>query len=130
MNRPLIKKYIAEGVLLFVALALGVFASFCFRLWVVGELDTDQFQQIIDLLPKDWRKFATVDFDWLVSYLGRTSLTLNGPMLISLVCCVCSNACANSSLSTTCHCAALCFEQTQSTNYSSMSTTLYHGRCD
>ncbi len=86
MNRPLMKKYIAEGLLLFVGLALGVFAFCWFRVWIVGELDTAQFRQIIDLLPKDWRKFATVDFDWLVSYLGRTSLTLNEPMLISLIC--------------------------------------------
>ncbi|MCP4777112.1 MAG: ABC transporter permease subunit, partial [Planctomycetaceae bacterium] len=86
MNRPLLKKYVAEGLLLFVGLALGVFAFCWFRVWIVGELDTAQFRQIIDLLPKDWRKFATVDFDWLVSYLGRTSLTLNEPMLISLVC--------------------------------------------
>ncbi|MFT7633440.1 MAG: ABC-2 type transport system permease protein [Mariniblastus sp.] len=83
---PLIRKYIAEGWLLFVGLALGVFVFTWFRVWIVGELDTAQFRQIIDLLPKDWRKFATVDFDWLVSYLGRTSLTLDEPMLITMVC--------------------------------------------
>ena len=59
---------------------------FCFfRVRVVGKLDTSQFQQIMDLLPKDWRKFASVDFDWLVSYLGRTSFTLDEPMLVLLV---------------------------------------------
>lgn len=85
-NSPLRKKYVAESWLLFVGLAVGVFIFSWFRVWIVGELDTAQFRQIIDLLPKDWRKFATVDFDWLVSYLGRTTLTLNEPMLISLVC--------------------------------------------
>ena len=65
---------------------LGVFIFCWFRVWIVGELDTGQFRQIIDLLPKDWRKFASVDFDWLVSYLGRTSLTLDEPMLVTLVC--------------------------------------------
>ena len=85
MNRALRKKYLTESCLLWVALAMGVF-SFCwFRVWVVGELDTAQFRQIIDLLPKDWRKFSPVDFDWLVSYLGRTSLTLDEPMLVMLV---------------------------------------------
>lgn len=86
MNRPLVKKYLAEGILLLVGLAIGIFMFSWFRVWIVGELDTAQFRQIIDLLPKDWRKFASVDFDWLVSYLGRTSLTLDEPMLISLVC--------------------------------------------
>lgn len=85
MSRPLWKKYLAEGSLLLIGLAIGVFSFSWFRVWIVGELDTAQFRQIIDLLPKDWRKFATVDFDWLVSYLGRTSLTLDEPMLISLV---------------------------------------------
>lgn len=86
MSMPLCKKYISEGLLLFVGLAIGVFVFCWFRVWIVGELDTAQFRQIIDLLPKDWRKFASVDFDWLVSYLGRTSLALDEPMLISLVC--------------------------------------------
>lgn len=85
MNGPLNRKYWSEGWLLFVACAVGV-VSFCwFRTWVVGELDTSQFRQIIDLLPKDWRKFASVDFDWLVSYLGRTALALDEPMLILFV---------------------------------------------
>jgi len=83
---PLFKKYLAEGWLLFAGLAIGVIIFSWFRVWIVGELDTAQFRQIIDLLPKDWRKFATVDFDWLVSYLGRTSLTLDEPMLVTLVC--------------------------------------------
>jgi ABC-2 type transport system permease protein len=60
--------------------------TFCwFRVWIVGELDSSQFRQIVDLLPKDWRKFSTVDFDWLVSYLGRTALCLDEPLLCLLV---------------------------------------------
>lgn len=85
-RKALWKKYVAEGLLLFVGISIGVFIFSWFRVWVVGELDTAQFRQIIDLLPEDWRKFASVDFDWLVSYLGRTSLTLDEPMLITLVC--------------------------------------------
>lgn len=86
MNHPLWKKYLAESMLVLIGLSLGVLAFCWFRVWIVGELDTAQFRQIIDLLPKDWRKFASVDFDWLVSYLGRTSTTLDEPMLVSLVC--------------------------------------------
>ena len=85
LNFSLLRKYVNESMLLFVGLVLGVL-SFCyFRVRVVGKLDTAQFQQIMDLLPKDWRKFAEVDFDWLVSYLGRTSFTLDEPMLVLLV---------------------------------------------
>ena len=85
MNGVLRTKYWIESWLLFVSLALGVVIFCWFRVWIVGELDTAQFRQIIDLLPKDWRKFSPVNFDWLVSYLGRTSLTLDEPMLIMLV---------------------------------------------
>jgi len=85
INAALLRKYVNESTLLFVGLVLGVL-SFCyFRVRVVGKLDTAQFQQIMDLLPKDWRKFSSVDFDWLVSYLGRTSFTLDEPMLVLLV---------------------------------------------
>ena len=85
LNFSLLRKYVNESTLLFVGLVLGVL-SFCyFRVRVVGKLDTAQFQQIMDLLPKDWRKFSSVDFDWLVSYLGRTSFTLDEPMLVLLV---------------------------------------------
>lgn len=85
MNKALRHKYLFDAAILFVMCALGVF-SFCwFRTWIVGELDTAQFKQIIDLLPNDWRKFATVDFDWLVSYLGRTALTLDEPMLVMFI---------------------------------------------
>ena len=80
------RKYFAESWLLWLAIAIGI-AIFCWvRVRVVGKLDTSQFRQIVDLLPKDWRKFSSVDFDWLVSYLGRTALTLDEPMLLLLIC--------------------------------------------
>lgn len=85
MIRALGRKYLAESWLMLAAIAFGVVLFCWFRVWIVGELDTAQFRQIIDLLPKDWRKFASVDFDWLVSYLGRTSLTLDEPMLVMFI---------------------------------------------
>ncbi|MDB2687007.1 ABC transporter permease [Mariniblastus sp.] len=85
MNRPLLKKYLNESWMLFIAIAIGLFAFGWFRVTVVCELDTGKFRQIIDLLPSDWRKFASVDFDWLVSYLGRTSTGFEEPMLIFLM---------------------------------------------
>ena len=65
MKNPLWKKYLSESWLLFVAIAIGLFAFGWFRVTVVCELDTSKFRQIIDLLPSDWRQFASVDFDWL-----------------------------------------------------------------
>lgn len=85
MNRALLNKFIRESLLLWIALAGGLFAFAWFRVWVVGEVDTARFKQILELLPKDWRRFATVDFDWITSYLGRTSLTLDEPMIMLLI---------------------------------------------
>lgn len=85
LNGALRRKYFSESWLLWLAIAIGI-AIFCWvRVHVVGEFDTSQFKQIVDLLPKDWRKFSSVDFDWLVSYLGRTALTLDEPMLLMLI---------------------------------------------
>lgn len=85
INRALCKKYFTESILLLVACAAALFAFSWFRVWIVGELDTARFKQIVDMLPEDWRKFSSVDFDWLVSYLGRTSLTLDEPMLLMVI---------------------------------------------
>ena len=78
-------KFVRESTLLWIALAIGLFAFAWFRVWVVGEVDTARFKQILELLPKDWRRFAAVDFDWITSYLGRTSLTLDEPMIMMLI---------------------------------------------
>jgi ABC-2 type transport system permease protein len=60
---------------------------FCyFRVWVVGLVDAGRFRQLIDLLPEDWERFSPVDFDWVVSFVGRTSMTLDEPLLVLLVC--------------------------------------------
>jgi ABC-2 type transport system permease protein len=85
LRKALRRKYFSESWLLWSAIAVGI-SIFCWvRVRVVGEFDTSQFRQIVDLLPKDWRKFSSVDFDWLVSYLGRTALTLDEPMLLMLI---------------------------------------------
>ncbi len=85
INRALCKKYFTEASLLLIACGVALFAFSWFRVWIVGELDTARFKQIVDMLPEDWRKFSSVDFEWLVSYLGRTALTLEEPMLLMIM---------------------------------------------
>ncbi len=85
LNGSLFRKNIQESVLLFAGCAALVAAFSFFRVWVVGRIDSGRFRQIIDLLPKDWERFSSVDFDWIVSYLGRTATTLDEPMLVLLV---------------------------------------------
>ncbi len=84
-NWGLIRKTIHEGAILWLSCALGLFAFAWFRVWVVGKIDSQRFKQIIELLPKEWERFSAVEFDWLISYIGRTSLTLEEPMVILLI---------------------------------------------
>lgn len=85
MNRALWRKNLHDSLLLFLGLAVAVISFAWFRVKIVGKLDTGRFKQIIDLLPDDWQRFASVEFDWMVSYLGRTATTLDEPLLILLV---------------------------------------------
>ncbi len=85
MNRALWKKNFSESALLFLALAIGVAAFAWFRVHVVGELDTSTFQKIIGLLPKKLLNYTSVGADWLITYDGRTALTLDEPFLLMMI---------------------------------------------
>jgi ABC-2 type transport system permease protein len=85
MSKAIYRKYIRESALLWCGLAAGLFFFSWFRVWVVSEISATHFRQILELLPKDWRQFSPVDFDWLVSYVGRTAMTLDEPMIGLLI---------------------------------------------
>lgn len=85
INRGLLRKNLQESALLMLGCGCLVAAFSFFRVWVVGRIDTGRFRQIIELLPKDWERFSSVDFEWIVSYLGRTAMTLEEPMLMMLI---------------------------------------------
>lgn len=85
MNKALWKKCVAESWILFVALALGTAAFSWFRVHVVGEVDTSSFQKILALLPEEWLRFTSVDVEWLISYVGRTAMTLDEPFLVMMI---------------------------------------------
>ncbi|MGI9515576.1 MAG: ABC transporter permease subunit [Pirellulaceae bacterium] len=85
MNKALWKKCLSESAILFVAIALGTAAFAWFRVHVVGEVDTTSFQKILDLLPQEWLNFTSVDVEWLISYVGRTAMTLDEPFLVMMI---------------------------------------------
>ncbi len=85
MNGTLIRKAIREGLPVFLACAAGL-VSFCiFRVWIVGRLDSARFKQIVDLLPREWDRYSSVDFGWMISYLGRVVMTFDEPMVVMLI---------------------------------------------
>jgi ABC-2 type transport system permease protein len=41
---------------------------------MVIRLATDRFRAILEMLPRDWKRFFSVDLEWLITYPGRISL--------------------------------------------------------
>jgi ABC-2 type transport system permease protein len=82
MNRALLKKSIHDAKWLLLASAAAIFAFCWIRVWIVSRLDTGRFKAILDLLPGDWKRFSPVDFDWLITYTGRISLTFDEPIVV------------------------------------------------
>ncbi len=74
MNRSLLKKNVRESRWLLLACAAAIFAFCWLRVWMVSRLATDRFRAILEMLPSDWRKFLSVDLEWLITYPGRISL--------------------------------------------------------
>ena len=85
MNFAIWKKNIADARLLLLALALYVIAFSWARVYIVSELDTSQFRQILELLPDSFKSFTPVDFEWLISYTGRIAFNFDEPMLVGAI---------------------------------------------
>lgn len=85
MSRALVKKCLRESRWLFCGCFLAIFGFCWLRVWMVSRLDTSRFKAIIDLLPGDWKKFSSVDMDWLITYSGRISLAFDEPIVVFCV---------------------------------------------
>ncbi|MBB3208660.1 ABC-2 type transport system permease protein [Rhodopirellula rubra] len=81
IDRMMVRKNIGQSSLLFVFLAIALFAFGWVRVWVVKLLDMGQFQTIIEQF-RDYEKFAPVSFDALFTYTGRVGMTFDEPMVI------------------------------------------------
>ena len=85
MNYAIWKKNFNDARLLLLALALYVIIFSWARVYIVSELDTSQFRQILDLLPDSLKSFTPVDFEWLISYTGRIAFNFDEPMLVGAI---------------------------------------------
>lgn len=85
MNRSLLKKNVRECQWLLLACAAAIFAFCWLRVWMVGRLATDRFRAILEMLPNDWRRFLSVDLEWLITYPGRISLAYQELIVILCV---------------------------------------------
>lgn len=74
MKYPLLTKNLRESRWLLLGCAAAVFVFCWLRVWIVSRLATDRFRAILEMLPGDWRRFLSVDLEWLITYAGRISL--------------------------------------------------------
>lgn len=82
LNRALIKKNLDESKWLLLSCFLAVIVICAVRLWIVSQIETSNFKQIIEWLPGDLEKFSAVPFSWIVTYPGRIALTYQEPIII------------------------------------------------
>jgi ABC-2 type transport system permease protein len=83
--RQLLSKSVRESRWLFLGCFAATFAFCWLRVWIVSRLSTERFRAILELLPGDWRKFLTIDFEWLITYPGRISLAYQELIVILCV---------------------------------------------
>lgn len=82
IHLALLRKNVRDSALLWGGCAIALFAISWIRVWFVSRVEMSRFQQIIELLPNDWRRFSSVDFEWLITYTGRISLVFDEPGIV------------------------------------------------
>lgn len=81
IHRVLVRTYIGQSMLLFLACGAALFAFAWVRIWVVSLLDMGQFQTIVEQF-REFEKFSPIEFDALLTYSGRVAMTFDEPIVI------------------------------------------------
>lgn len=81
IHHVLVRKYVGQSILLFLACGAALFAFAWVRVWVVSLLDMGQFQTILEQF-REFEKFAPIEFDALFTYSGRVGMTYDEPIVI------------------------------------------------
>ena len=84
MIRLLLKKYINESMLLWLACAV-MLVLFCWvRVWIVCQFELQRFESFLEQL-KPFEKFSPVPLAQLLTYAGSLAMTFDEPVLILCV---------------------------------------------
>jgi ABC-2 type transport system permease protein len=84
MHRILLRFYLHQSWLLFIALALLLFFFAWVRVWANSLFDMEQFRTIIEQF-RQFERFAPVEFESLFTYVGRVGMTYDEPVVILCV---------------------------------------------
>ncbi|QDV70641.1 ABC-2 family transporter protein [Rosistilla carotiformis] len=81
MTRVLIRKYVGEAILLWLACALALVSFNVLRVWLVSQMEMDRFKAIIEQF-REYERFSPIPFDQLFSYVGRIGMTFDEPIVV------------------------------------------------
>ena len=81
IDRVLVRKYVDASTFLFFGLAIALFAFAWVRVWVVSLLDMSQFSTVLDQF-REFERFAPIEFDSILTYVGRVGMTYDEPVVI------------------------------------------------
>ncbi len=81
MIRLLLKKYINESMLLWLACAVMLVMFSWVRVWIVCQFELQRFESFLDQL-KPFEKFSPVPLAQLLTYAGSLAMTFDEPVLI------------------------------------------------
>lgn len=81
MIRLLLKKYINESLLLWLACAVMLVVFSWVRVWIVCQFELQRFEAFLDQL-KPFEKFSPVPLSQLLTYAGSLAMTFDEPVLI------------------------------------------------
>lgn len=84
MTRLLIKKFIRESRLLFLACCVLVTAFCASRVWIIAQFDLASFEPLLAQL-KRFERFMPVPLDQVLTYEGSIALTLSEPILMMAI---------------------------------------------
>lgn len=81
VNRVLLRTYIGQAWLLWIACALALFSFAWVRVWVSSLVDMGQFRTIVEQF-REFERFSPVSFDSLFTHTGRLGMTFDEPIVI------------------------------------------------
>lgn len=81
MFRILVKKYVHESFLLWVACALILFAFPWVRIWTVSQFELSSFSSLLEQF-KAFEKFSPVPLEQFLTYQGMVGFTFDEPVLL------------------------------------------------
>ena len=81
MTRLLLKKYVGESLLLFLACTVMLFVFCWARVWIVCQFDLEQFQPLLKQF-KSFERFTPVPLEQFLTYAGSIAMQFHEPVLI------------------------------------------------